>query len=305
MVKYVKWEEGKGFEEYQAQIYNEAVGNSINNPVTAEQIIDRNRSGDLVICYYAFTDDDKPLAYVQARDYETLEETHIGYPWALPKCPEEVQNTLFDKMVGFVKKRESPYSVRANAGRNNEKLIKFFKSKDMVEKSKSFRYDLELEKLKIDSEHAEYETRLGTKQDIDMLVELFKEDGRFGTQFPSDESIKEYFEGRVFKDAEEKGNNPVLVFKDNKLVMASAPLVIDLPNDAERMILRFQSYIKGHEKAYQPLLNNIAKMCLKNSYGSDYPISVFHGLRDNLLTKQLEKYSPNKEISGYGFGFKD
>jgi hypothetical protein len=304
MVRYVKWEEGKGLEEHQAKIYNEAIGNSINNVTTVEQIIERNKSGDLVVCNYAF-DDDKPLAYAQARDYKEIEETHIGYPWALAGCPEEVQDKLFDKMVEFVKKRESPYAIRANVGVNNKKLVDFFRSKGLVEKSHNYRYDLDLGKLSEDIEDSEYNVKIGVKEDINKLVELIKEDGRFSTQFPTDESIKEYFESRVYKDAEEKGNKPVLVFKDDKLVMASAPLVFDLPNDEERMILRFHSFLKGYEQAYPSLLRNVAKMCLKNSYGTDFPISAFHGSDESIFIEQLKKYKPNKALTGYGFGFKD
>jgi hypothetical protein len=49
----------------------------------------------------------------------------------------------------------------------------------------------------------------------------------------------------------------------------------------------------------------MAKVCLENSYGTDFPISTFHGPDDSLFIEQLQKYNPDKALTGYGFGFKD
>ncbi|MHA1969090.1 MAG: hypothetical protein ACW964_14985 [Candidatus Hodarchaeales archaeon] len=49
-------------------------------------------------------------------------------------------------------------------------------------------------------------------------MNLLKADGRFSGQFSSDEDIENYFKDRVFKDG-----HAILIFKDDQLVMASAP----------------------------------------------------------------------------------
>ncbi|MHA2053071.1 MAG: hypothetical protein ACW99F_05665, partial [Candidatus Hodarchaeales archaeon] len=90
-ITYKYWEKDAGFEEIQAKVYNE--NNPDNtNPATAKDIVERfaRENIDPKTVRYAFTGDDKPLAYIQARDYPEVKETHLGYPWALPDCPETV-----------------------------------------------------------------------------------------------------------------------------------------------------------------------------------------------------------------------
>ena len=51
MVKYIHWEEGKGLEEHQAKIFNEAARTTGPGVVTAKQIIERNKTEKPVFCY--------------------------------------------------------------------------------------------------------------------------------------------------------------------------------------------------------------------------------------------------------------
>lgn len=308
-VEYRYWEPNQGLEELQAKIYNEK--NPSPQPVTAQQIIERYQREkiDPKTVRYAFDEDGQSLAYIQARDYENVEETHLGYPWALPSCPKEVQDKLFDEMLDYLKQREiaKEYAIRMNAAVDNKEILDFFKEKGLVEKSKGYRYEIDMNKVtKSDYEEKDFTTRLATSDDIDLLVDLIKADGRYLGQFASDEDITNYFRDRVLKGGQEKGNNAVLVFKNDTLVMASAPLLFQAPGEEEeRLILRFHAFRSGNEQAYKPLIVNLVKECVSNNYATDKPISTFIGSRDSEFATILEEYHPNKVITGIVFGLED
>ncbi len=305
-VVYRNWEPKKELEELQAKIYNE--NNPSSQPVTAQQIIERYQREkiDPKTVRYALDESGSPLAYIQARDYESAEEIHIGYPWALPNCPKEVQDKLFNEMLDYIKQRKiaEKYAIRANASVDDTKVMEFFKGKGLVEKTKGYRYEIDVNEVnKSEYTERDFSTRLATYDDVGLLVDLIKADGRYLGQFGSDKDITDYFKDRVLKDAEEKGNKAVMVFKDDTLVMASAPLVFKAPGeDEERLILRFHAFRPENEQAYKPLIINIAKVCVTNKYGTDKPLSVFIGERDTEFSTVLEKYNPNKVLTGIGFG---
>ncbi|MFW9905329.1 MAG: hypothetical protein ACFFFH_13395 [Candidatus Thorarchaeota archaeon] len=305
-IVYQNWEPKKDLEELQAKIYNE--NNPSSQPVTAQQIIERyeREKIDPKTVQYAFDEDGKPLAYIQARDYEAIEETHLGYPWALENCPKEVQDKLFNDMLDYIKKREmaKKYAIRMNASVDNKNVMDFFKGKGLVERTRGYRYEIDVNKInKSEYIGKDFTTRLASPDDVDLLVDLIKTDGRYLGQFGSDKDIADYFSDRVLKDAEEKGNKAVMVFKGDKLVMASAPLIFKAPgDDEERLILRFHAYLTDNELAYEPLIIEIAKVCVSNNYETVKPLSVFIGERDTEFGKILDKYNPNKILTGIGFG---
>jgi hypothetical protein len=303
-VNYQYWEPNQELEEKQAEIYNR---NNPDNrqPVTAKDIIDRyeRETIDPKTVQYAITEDGQLLAYIQARDYSSVEETHIGYPWSVgEKCPKEVQDRLFNEMLKYIKQRKETMTIRANAPVEREDIIDFFKEKGLVEKTRGFRYELKLEELsKDDYKGQEYTTRLATPEDIPLLVDLIKAFGNYEGQFNSDEDIVNYFKDRVFKDG-----HAILVLKDDILVMASAPLIFQLPNvEGERLILRFHAYLSGNEAAYKPLLIAIAKECVSTGYGTDKPLSTFIGPRDSIFEDILENYNPTKVLTSFSFGLED
>ena len=305
-VVYRKWEPNKDLEEFQAEIYNE--NNPTPQPITAQQIIERYKREkiDPNTVRYAFDEEGNPLAYIQARDYDSAKETHLGYPWALANCPKEVQDKLFDEMLEYIKQRDiaKKYAIRMNAAVNNKEVMDFFKGKGLVEKTRGYRYEVDMTEVnKSKYTDKDFSTRLATSDDVDLLVDLIKADGRYVGQFGSDKEIADYFKDRVLKDAQEKGNKAVMVFEGDTLVMASAPLIFKAPgDDGERIILRFHAFRPGYEKAYKLLINEIANVCVSNNYGLDKPLGVFIGDDDTNFAKVLDNYNPNKVLTGIGFG---
>jgi len=303
---YRYWEPNQGLEEIQAKIYKD------NNPderfelVTAQLILARyeREKIDPRTVRYALTEDGRPLAYIQARDYVQIEETHLGYPWALKGCPREVQNKLFDEMLEYITQREEAeeYAIRMIAPMNREENVKFFKNKGLIVKSIGFRFKFDVNRIsEMEYTDSEYSYRLATTEDINLLVELIKADGRYIAEFETDEEIVRYFKDLVFKVG-----HVILVFKDDQLVIASAPLIFkSLVDGKENLILRFFVFLPGHEKAFKSLIIGISKECMKANYGMDKSLITRENSykdRDSRLLEVIEEFKPEKEVSELVFG---
>ena len=280
---YKYWESDSGLEELQAKIYN--ANNPDNpNPVTAKDIIERfeREKIDPKTVRYALDENNKPLAYIQARDYPEVKETHLGYPWALPECPEGVQDKLFDEMLAYIKTRDVGYEILVNVGIEQKDRVAFIKKRtELVEKSKSYRLELDVKLIsQMDPSTDKYTIRKATKEDVDILVQLIKEDGRYLGQFSTDDDIAKYFSDRVLPD-----DKCYLVLKDDKLVMATAPLLTPLPGDSEeRLILRFHSYLPDYLDAMKPLVIAVAKECVSSGLATK-PLSIFEGRNESQIIK--------------------
>ena len=104
-IKYKNYAPDQGFEEIQGKLY------SMNNDrtVTGDDIRERfeNEKIDPKSVLYAFTSDNEPLGYIQARDYPQLGQIHIGRPWTTPDCPDEVKDKLFNDLFAYMISRKS------------------------------------------------------------------------------------------------------------------------------------------------------------------------------------------------------
>lgn len=293
-VVYQFWESNKGLEEHQATIYNKIT----NNSVTAQSITDRleREKIDKKTVRYAFTEEGNPLAYIQARDYPSTPSTIIGYPWALKDCPPGVQDKLFDEMLDYLKTREiaKEYPIRFTTNAKRTNVLEFIKTKNFVEISKNYAFRVDLDTLSNSSfSGTDYEARLATMNDIDILVKLLTEDGSFTGALDSEDAKIDYFKNRVLKEG-----LAVLVFENNNLVMAAAPLIVD--ND--RLILRFHAFLKNKKDSFHKLIIGIAKECIASNYGIDFPLSINVNEKQNPeFSKILNEYKADKIVSGYSF----
>jgi hypothetical protein len=299
-ITYKYYEKDAGFEELQAKIYN-TNNPEQQQPVSAKDIVERfeKEKIDPKTVMYAFADGEA-VAYVQARDYPEPKETHLGYPWALPECPEEVQNKLFDDMLSYLKTRDVGFDIRVNVGTRREKNLNFIKGKSSLKEiSQNFRRELDVKQIsQLSPSEEEYKIRKATTEDVDILVQLIKEDGRYSGQFTNDEDIAKYFSERVLP-----ADHCFLVFKEEKLVMATAPLIAPLPGDTEeRLFLRFHSFLPDNETALKPLLITVAKECVSAGMDSKN-LSIIEGSGDSQIIKDtLIEFKPvQSEITGLTF----
>ncbi|MHA2233507.1 MAG: hypothetical protein ACXAB4_13575 [Candidatus Hodarchaeales archaeon] len=310
-ITYRYYEPDQELEEQQAKIYSEASG----NPATGEEIkarFQREKIDPKTVCY-AFSEDSKMVAYCQARDYPFIGagETHLGYPWALPDCPAEVQDKLFDDILAYIKQREETLLIRAPAALENEKVVAYFKKKGLVEVEWRYSYSIDLDvtqtsKLEIDNGLT---SRSATEDDISLLLEIAKSNPEIISIFPGDDAWIEYFKDRVFKQAEDgaRARYPIIVFDGDQAVCASAPLRMEpdgrfVSGDKEKIIFRFQITKPGYVHAWKTLAKEFAKECLTAGW-ADVPIQANIGFPTNEpLAAVLAATQSDLEAGGIVFG---
>ncbi|MHA1510799.1 MAG: hypothetical protein ACTSRX_03670 [Promethearchaeota archaeon] len=126
---YKNYAPNEGLEEIQGKLY------SMNNnrTVTGKEIKDRfeQEKIDPKSVIYAFSSDNKPLAYIQARDYPQLGQIQLGRPWAIPECPDEVKEKLINDLFKYMVSRETDLKLLLNTNLD-PKMEKLAKDHDMV-----------------------------------------------------------------------------------------------------------------------------------------------------------------------------
>ena len=90
-VIYKAYEPEKGYETFQAEIYNNAIEKYNGNFITPEDIHDRLKYShppqDLHGIFFAFTVDNRPLSYIQYHIQET-KKLYIDHAWSTHECPK-------------------------------------------------------------------------------------------------------------------------------------------------------------------------------------------------------------------------
>lgn len=295
-VIYKNWDSDHSprLEEIQADIFNK---NNKNANVTGEQIKQRYDSEkiDPETVRYAFTKDENPLAYCQARDYnvnEENEETHLGFPWSLEGCPKEVQEKLFNDLLEYIKARKKKVPIKINIAVNNKEQVEFIKAREFKVASEfyrsSFNVNTILEKT-FDNEG--YSSRIATENDLELLVETSIADKNLGQAFKTREEFVTYFKDRVFKDGP-----IVLIFKGEDFIAAYSPLHYNLNNEENQsLIFRFVYIAEGNDNAWPLFLSEMAKAA-KNKNWDEKPLVIFIP-EDDPRTKLLEKFKPEKILT--------
>ncbi|NHJ02674.1 MAG: hypothetical protein EAX86_11090 [Candidatus Heimdallarchaeota archaeon] len=269
---YKNWEPNKGFENLQADVFNEA--NQFKfAPANGDQIKQEyeQEKVDPQTIQYAFHGD-KMIAYVKGRMRKKSKEVHISFPWAVQGTPVEVQDKLFADMILYLQRQYPSYQLRVNAMAKPEENLDFLKKRGFVERNLWKAVYLSVQSLVEASYKIPYTSRLGSEYDIDALIKLFKADGRYSAQFPTDEDIVKYFRDNVFTTG-----HLILLYENDKLIAASAPLVTSSsPEEEESIIQRFTAYkFLKEQKGSIPLLIELAKECLVTGYGANKPFLTY------------------------------
>ena len=164
-ITYKNYAPNEGLEEIQGKLY------SMNNnrTVTGKEIQERfeQEKIDPKSVIYAFTSENKPLAYIQARDYPQLGQTHIGRPWTTPECPDEVKEKMFNDLFKYMVSRETDLKLLLNTNLD-PKIEQLAKDHNMVLDRNLVQFEFDRSTLaKFDKSPYNYTIRKATMDDLE------------------------------------------------------------------------------------------------------------------------------------------
>ena len=203
-VNYRHYEPEQNLEEIRAKIYTTASGLS----ASADTIRIRALNSDPKLMRFAFTDKDDPLAYISASGSDAQPWTiGMGYPWALPGCPANVQDTIFKDLVNYLKENTKIQEIVTGVNLSSkiaDEQIRFFTKKGFTEKERIFLYALdydvtEMSKWKLTKDISTYRSRVATSKDVDQLIEVCLSDPLTRGAFPTQEAWKSYFTNHRYR----------------------------------------------------------------------------------------------------------
>ncbi len=292
---YKYWEPDKGFEEQQAEVFNQANKYKFQ-PANADEIKQRFKKQNINSHHvrYAFKEETM-VGYIQTLIKEDEGEIFLSYPWTLPDTPNEVQETLFDDMIEYFRVNEKypGFKFRVNPLAKPSSNVDFLKSRGFVEKNVWKTLLLPLSDVASVEYDSRYKSRIGSYDDIDEVISLIKDDGRFAAQFDSDEAI-----GKYIKESVLKTGHLVLILENDVLTSAGAPLVFKPPQeDEERIILRFAAFNDSKkQEQFIPLFVEVARECLNSGYGENIPLLVYTDSMDTSKEEQafFQQFTPIK-----------
>ena len=288
-VNYRIYEPNKGLEEFQAKIFNQAN----NRNVTAKEIQERyeREKIDPKTVRYAFSNDGKPLAYVQARDYPGNGETHIGYPWTMPECPPEVKNKLYDDLLAYVKTRNTDLKLKMNVQADR---VHFAKERGFKEEVHFIRYKIEFDLLKnYKPSDSSFILRKASEDDLEGITNGYLK--AYGvTNTAEIERITIYTEDRF------KENHLIVAIHENAVVGASAPFIKGAspnPDNEAYLIPRFLYTLKGHENSIPLLFKKSMELSLEANWDKQSILITFSDENPDEL-RNMDNISSEKTITG-------
>lgn len=265
-VEYHFYGPDKGWEEIQANLYNnvlERMPYSVFHPVSGERIKERFNfeKKDPQMVRYALSESGEPLAYIQAS--LSGNQVWIGYPWAVEKCPSEVQEKLFSDMFTYVKEKNPDKElVMGYISKTWQPIIDFAKEHGFEISDSANFYGVELGAVPPPNKLSKpYSSRVATMEDIPILLEITEADPRLRTAFNTMEEFENYYKTRVIPT-----NTIVLIFVEGQLVAAGAPL----QQFYKGIFFRFQALRPGFEEYWTALAYEIAQLCISLKW--DYPL---------------------------------
>lgn len=268
---YKKYEENKGFEEYQAQIYN-AVAKKYNaKTVTAEEIKKRlyehAPTQDKNGITFAFDSTMKPLAYIQYREYPNEgDKVKIGFPWATDGTPVEVQDKLFYDLLNYLKEKFPVKSefylgfvdnvftdIHASILNRYKFSVDFWLAFYAIEQNN-------LSEIKIPSN---YSSKVAFSDDLQTLIDISLTDDSVSGMGAED--LRYFLKTNVFTSKNADKIFCLILLKDNKPVGTMAILNTEISGKAVNQGLII-AIIKGEEKSFEILLALIAKEISKKNW---------------------------------------
>lgn len=266
-VVYKTFEPDKGFEQIQADIYNQAVKKYNGQTVTADQIAQRMKSfdppQDTNGLFFAFTSDDKPLSYIQYRFYEKT-KIFIGHAWAVDGCPVDIQQSMYNKIFDYVihKYPDKKEIYLGYVYDHFTEVVAMIKKQGFEHYNSITFYSVKLEDLAKLEADPKYSSREATQTDLDELLELALDSN---LKSMGENQLRSYFKDKVLKDG-----NCIILFEGDKPVASTA--ILNGHFDGKESLLRFVALREGYKDSNKSLLIHIAKYALGK--GLTLPIQV-------------------------------
>ncbi|MFX1515935.1 MAG: hypothetical protein ACFFC6_06470 [Promethearchaeota archaeon] len=268
---YRHYEPDQGLEEQQAKVYETVSG----LPADAEEIKRRFKGErrDPQSARYVLTQDGNLLAYVQTSQWAARPGTYIvSYPWALPRCPVEAQEKIFDELITWLQDNIRPQVIGGEVvyeTPTTDERIAFFQKKGFIEKEHLYVYNIDFNLLdvsnwKITDEIVSYTCRSGTSEDLNQLIEVCHADNYMRDVFPSVEEATYYIQNFFLKDTHNR-----VILKDNKIVAAGLPSRRELTRGKSKgleVIGLTSATHPEHRQAWRRLLIEVAQQCLKSNW---------------------------------------
>ena len=281
-VIYKTYKPNKGFEQIQADIYNQAVKKYKGQTVTAEQIAQRIKTfdppQDTDGLFFAFTQDNKPLSYIQYRFYEKT-KLYIGHAWAVDDCPVDVQQAMYNKIIDYVKQKY-PDNKEIYLGYifdHFTDVVSMIKSQGFEHYNSITFYSVKLEELARLEPDSKFSSREAKPEELKLLLDLALDSN---LKSMGEKQLTSYFTDKVLKDG-----NCIILFEGDKAVASTA--LLNGYYDGKESLARFVALRKGYKESYKSLLIHLAKYALGK--GLNLPIQT--SIDD--MEKQYSEFIPN------------
>lgn len=171
-VKYCNYELNKGLEEVQANLYNQT---TLDLKITGKKIQERieREKMDPKMIRYAFDNDNKLIAFVEARDYAKPGEFIIQRVSAVAECPQEVKTKLFEDLLNYLKSKKMDHNLKYYTNGDSEHLT-YAKEHGYELNTKFLRYTIDLESIsKFDTSNLIYTIRSAKMEDLEQIFECY------------------------------------------------------------------------------------------------------------------------------------
>ena len=287
-VIYKAYEPEKGYETFQAEIYNNAIEKYNGNFITPEDIHDRLKYShppqDLHGIFFAFTVDNRPLSYIQYHIQKT-KKLYIDHAWSTHECPKEVQQKLYDIMIQYIKAKY-PDKKEIYLGYIDESFIdvvQFIKSQGFKPYDTDTYYSLDLDKLSSLEPDQKFNYREATIKDLDLLVSLAL---KSNLKTSGEAWLRTYLKAKVLREG-----NCMILFDEQDIIGSTA--IIDGYYDGKESLISFQAIKDCYKNIQKSLLIYLGRYLLNK--GLKLPLMVMINNNEDIDYQFIKKIGTVKE----------